>query len=380
MIKGKEVTSVNKRLKSVTGILLLLGFLLWITPGAALGAESDDGSDNGTDDAAWDLTLDEAADRALAISKDLKLADYDIESNKESREAAADEVKYIPADGDNQEASDAFINLVQSDMTWQMSKKTKSIKEDAIVKSVFEAYVNVLTAGEKVALAEKELANAEFQRLAARENYRVGKLSLSDKHTAEASYAKKETALSESRVNLEDCYIKLNKLIGLNPEDRPILKDEPAFVPLEITNNLEAEVQRRLETNPDLWLAERNVETAELKLQLSSLGSSAAYRVAEINVSKSEVTASDNKETARQNLYSMYYSICQQEEQYKSQEQDLKQAEDTLRSNQLKYRLGMISKEEVLSAELDVANAQFALKSAAYQHELAKLSFDKPWA
>ena len=374
-METKNNTQVYKLGLLFSCILLIA---LWL-PAFAYGSDTTGAFQNGTEGMELGLTLDSAVNQALAHSTDLVLSDYDIERNEEMRQAAADKVKYTPTDGSSSgEATSAFLGLVQSDLTLQMSKKTKTIKKDILVKSVYEKYTNVLIAKEKVTVAEKALAQADFQRLAARISFQLQKVSLNSKIEAEANYLTKEAALGESRANLEDSYLKLNNLIGLNPQDRPVLTDEPAFVPL-IIDNLEAEVQRRLEIDPSLWLSDKDVEKAKLDLTLYNWGSSQPYRTKVIDLDKAEINAGNDKDNASQAIYNTYKSICQSEEQYKIKQQDLQLSEQSLQVNQLKYRLGMVAKGVVLTAESQVASTRLALKSAAYQHEILKMSFDKPW-
>lgn len=150
---------MRKRVAIVTAAM----FLVTLLGGFAYAGETNDNDPN-----VIQLTLDEAVDRALANSKDLKQADYDIDRGEKVREKVAEHVKYIPAGPSPEAASAAFTALVQTDLAWQMSKKTKDIKADAVVLSVFQAYTNVLTAQEEVAAAEVALQNAEWQQRAAR--------------------------------------------------------------------------------------------------------------------------------------------------------------------------------------------------------------------
>ncbi|NPV90694.1 MAG: TolC family protein [Firmicutes bacterium] len=352
----------------------LIGFLIAaitvMMPAAALGADA-----GGVD--ATGLTLDKAVDMALVHSPELRQSDYDIESKQKSLEDAEDNLNaFTPAADGNQvdSVANSYVSMIQKSISLEIAKKSRSTKADAVVKSVFQAYTDVLTAQDSVAIAEKELAYADYQRLAARVGYQVGKVSLTDKNTAEANYTKKEAALNESRTNLAESYQNFNDLIGINLKDRPVLTDNPVFEPLKVAD-LDTEVLHRLEENPNLWQADKNVESAKMNFNMTN----SDWDTNRINVQKAELTAYEDKEQAKQTVYNIYNTICQQEEQYKTLEQSLKQAEDSLKVAQLKYELGMIPRGDVLSAELSTANAQKALRTAAYQHELTKITFEKPW-
>ena len=59
------------------------------------------------------------------------------------------------------------------------------------------------------------------------------------------SYAAAQTSLTTAQANLDTAYQKFNQLVGLAPDDRPVLTDQPSFAPLVI-GSLDAEVSRVL--------------------------------------------------------------------------------------------------------------------------------------
>jgi outer membrane protein len=351
-------------------------YLVMMLGGLAYGSETDV-----NDTIVIELTLDQAVDKALATSKDLKQSDYDIERGEKVREKVADTVKYIPIGPSPEAASAAFTTLVQTDLAWQMSKKTKTMKADAVVLSVFQAYTNVLSAQEEVTAAEAALKNADWQQRAARASYQVGMSSEAAKIQAEAGYQLRKAALEAARQGLIDKYQALNNIVGLKPDDRPVLLDIPQFIPIEI-DNLEAAIQRRLEQSPSIWLADRKVELAKLDLDLYDWTNPMRepYDAKKIDVSTAELTAADGKEQMRQAIRAIYNKILQLEENYALQQENLKIAEENLRIVQVQFEVGMATKAQLLEAESQVAEAKKSLASTIYTHEVLKLQFDKPWA
>ncbi|MEN6326046.1 MAG: TolC family protein, partial [Syntrophomonas sp.] len=104
-----------------------------------------------------------------------------------------------------------------------------------------------------------------------------------------------------------------------------------------------------------------------------------SYDVKELAVENTELSVSDAKKQARDNVISAYNNIFNLEQQYQSKSQDIAAAEETLNTAKLKYEMGTANQGDVLKAEADLANLQQTLKSTAYEHELAEISFDKPW-
>ena len=192
---------------------------------------------------------------------------------------------------------------------------------------------------------------------------------------------KSEGGVRVARQGLSDKYQSLNNLVGYKPEERPLLIDRPEFTPINI-NNLEAEIQRRIELSPSIWLAERQIELAKLDLDLYDWANPMRepYDAKKIDVNTAELQSADGKEQMRQGMRTIYNNIMQLEENYSLLQQNLKIAEENLRIAQLQYEVGTATKSQVLEAELKVAQAKKDIATVVYTHEVLKLRFDKPWA
>ena len=55
-------------------------------------------------------------------------------------------------------------------------------------------------------------------------------------------------------------------------------------------------------------------------------------------------------------------------------------AETDFQVKKLQYEVGMLSKQDYLAAEVELAKAQNDFNKIVYQHELLKQTFYKPWA
>lgn len=325
------------------------------------------------------LSFEDAVNRALKHSYALRMAEYNIEQGEENRNAAASKVDFTPLSGGNEEASRAFINLVQKDINWSISKKNWDLEKDALALDVYQSYCDVLAAQEKVKSQEVALEYANYKHLAAQVGLATGTTSRKDLDVAVVSYSNQVSSLAQSRASLEQSYIKLNELLGIGGQERPILTEDLEYSPLAITD-LEVEITRRLDNSPTLWKADQEVYLAQLSLDLHTYTNINNYNSTKIDVSKAELSAAQTKEQARQNMRTIYENICNLQEQYNQQRQALRLAENDLESAQLKYEMGLIPKGDVLAVEVDLASKRQALKSLIYQHQLLRINFDKPWA
>ncbi|MGE5544463.1 MAG: TolC family protein [Bacillota bacterium] len=325
------------------------------------------------------LSLEDAVNLALKHSYALKIAEYNVEQSENARNDAASQVDFTPLSGGNEEATRDFLKLVQSDINWSMSKKNLEIEKDSLVLGVYQRYLDVLTAQEKVKSAEAALELANYRQLAAQAGLLAGTVSRKSFEAAAVSYRNQVSGLAQSRAALEQSYIKLNEFLGISGRERPLLTGDVEYSPLEITD-LELEITRRLDSSPALWKAEQEVRLAELSLDLHTYTNIYNYNSTKLNINKAELSAEQAKEQARQNMRTMYDNIYSLQEQYNQQQQALRLAESDLESARLKYDMGLIPKGEFLTIEADLAVKRQELKSLVYQHHILKLNFEKPWA
>lgn len=325
------------------------------------------------------ISLEQAVERALTNSLTLQSAELSIERAKEVRDKVATGVDYTPTDNHSGEAAAAFEKLVSSDISYLMAKKTKSAAEDVLTYSVLSAYTNVLNALENYDYAQKSYNNSQLNLQVARLYYQLGISSTFDKDSAESLFKSAAVSLENAKLDLKSAYESLNKLMGLNADERPILSEKPAYSQLAI-DNIDTEISRAVENNPDLWQKEQAVQQAKIKLNLLDLStSSEPWEAVKLDVKKAQLTQADAKENVQQTVRSLYTSISLMEQNYISQQEVLKTAEDTLRVTKIKYDVGMATKVDIEAAELSVTAKRQAINKTIYSHELAKLKFRKPW-
>lgn len=334
------------------------------------------------DPATPEFTLQQAVEKAKANSKALKLANYDIDRGLLVRDNAADKVEYTPVGPTTDPAAKVFTGLVQADLAWQMAKRSLRAQEDTVEMKAYQAYNGLLQAQEKVRVAEAQLKDAEWQHRMAVVSHRVGVLNKTGLIQAEAGLTSARAGLEAAKSSLNDAYQSFNQLVGLWPEDRPVLTERPEFEVIEI-NSLDAEVNRVLAESPSIWLAQRKIDLAKITLDLYDLTDNTQvdpYDAKEIDVEKADVSAADSKEQMRKLVRTLYYTVRQLEEQYAGAQENLELAEETLRVTRVKFDVGMATQKEVLAAEAALAKAEQSLLDLSCQHEVLVLAFKKPWA
>lgn len=329
-----------------------------------------------------EFTMKQAVDKAQQFSKTIRNAEYDVDRSYELRQFSFDDVKYVPQGTTSPEAEQDYTNFALSDINWQSAKKTLESTQDNIEVAVYQAYFSIIQGKLKVSVAEEDLKNSVEKERIAMVGYRVGTVNQAGLIEAQAARATSESSLVAARKALDDAYQKFNLLVGLWPDDRPVLTDNPNLSPLVI-DNLDTEVQRAIERSPSIWLANQKIDYANLKMDLYFAGDRSAisepYEVKDIDVKKAETSLEESKEKVRKLVRTLYYTALQKEELYSSTLESIKVAEESLRVKKIKLDVGMATKSEVLAAELAVDQARQTLLSTVCDHELLVMYFRKPW-
>lgn len=367
--------------KAKTLLVLTALMLTLIIPNIALAADTPAGTTSSTSsDLQEGLTIDEAVDMALAASKTIKKAQNTIESSEESLQIAGTNLKYIPVGPTSSSAISVYVGALSADINLTMAKKSKSAAEDAIVYSVFSSYIDVLKSIEALDLARSNLAKSQTELNIARISYQLGTISQYERDSKESAFKTAQASLASAENSVATKYQAFNKLVGLNPEERPVLTEKPAYSKL-VTDGPEAQALRAVDQSPTIWNAEQAITLAQVQVDLFDFtNQNSSYKAKTLAVDSARLTADDAKESLKQSVRSLYSSINSLEEQIGSAETALDVAEKALKITQVKYDIGMATKLELQTARLAVEQARQTLNTYIYSHELAKIAYEKPWA
>ncbi|HCF49686.1 MAG TPA: hypothetical protein DER60_05350 [Syntrophomonas sp.] len=326
------------------------------------------------------LTIEQAIDMALTHSKSIRQASYDVNRSEEVRDNLAQQLDYVPRGQTDYATGQLYTGLVTSDMYYRMAQKTLTMEEDKVMLSAYKAYTDVIKAGQELEYAQKSFNQAAWLQNVAYLSYEQGMISQYDKTAAEVQYQAAQNSLNTARQSLDNAFLTLNQLIGLDPGESPTLLDKPAFETLEPVN-MDEKIAKTLNASPSVWLAEQAAKIAETQLDLYDFTYQGQdpYEVKEVDVSKAKLSAQDAKEQMSQFIRTLHNNLLTMEQGYASLQEAVRLAQEDLRIKKLKHEIGLATRTEVQAAELALQAQQKSLDALAFQHEAWKLVFDKPW-
>lgn len=322
-----------------------------------------------------ELTIQDAVEKALERSKELKKAEMEKAKAAELRENAQKQISYIPSGYSSPEVDSAYAGLVQAELNYQIrSKDIKELEQD-IARLVIEKYCNVLVAQNGVKSAEKSLAFAEWNMQAADIRCKVGLISPIMVEAAKANKSASLAASVQAREHLANSFEELNILMGFGNDHRPNLTSTITY-PKIVVENLDTEVNRAIDHSQTVWRALQLVTIEEQDLEIFSPASE-PYEIRKLDIDIAELTAAQAKEELKKHLLALYHSIVTLEGSLEAGTQAVTAAEKALQAATLRYQVGFATKGDVLEAEANLLAAKSNLNQLRSNHSIAVASFRK---
>lgn len=319
-----------------------------------------------------ELTLQQAVDRALDLSKSLKSAEIEKEKAKEQREDAQDAVSYTPIGMVNPQITAAYSTLLKTELNYQIKNKSLDALKDDIKAQVVEKYCAVLSAKKANAAAKQTLKNAEWKYNAALGQLHVGMLAPASKVAVEAALEAAKAGVAAAEESLNKAYVELNSIVGFIPETRPELTTEIPYQELKV-DSITADVSRAISNNTNVWAALQNVtiERQDLRMDQNPLVGIDSYDIEKLEIEIAELTASEAKDALEDNLLLLYHDILTLQESIGAAEQAVAAAEQAVATARLKVEVGMATQGDVIAAQADLEAKINSLASAKYNHSAA---------
>jgi len=330
-----------------------------------------------------EMSVNDAVAKALANDEAVKKAESNIARTEFLRDQRKDnlDVYYTPAGSpNNPQVESAWANWLTADLNWQSSKKSLAAEEDTVALAACNKYWELQAAIGAVKVAEEALKQANLDLSTAKVSQRVGLITTEALLGAEKKQIAAKASLDKAKNDLETAYREFNQMVGLWPEDRPVLTEELTYAPMENTD-VDYLVTVALNKDPSIWLANKKVEHQEsVENLMFASGAYTSSDLREIETEQVKLDYETTKKAIETKIRNMFFSALTMEESYSSTEQDVKLAEENLRVVNLKFQLGMATKAEVAASEYSLAAKKQALLELKKNHAYLKLALQKPWA
>lgn len=329
------------------------------------------------DPATPQMTIQQSYDAALKHSDDLKNYETSAKKTWETRDDTFTDMEYQFTPNAQSGVQDpaavaADSAYTQADLNYRTASRDVEETKNQLKVDTYSAYTGILLAEENLRNSNQQVEAALSALKVARVQKEVGMLSDPDLTKAQADYDKAVKTRDADVESVSKAYVTFNKLVGLWPEDRPVLVDKIEYSPIQV-DNIDTEVSRALETSESIWKLKQNITLQ--KKDLDNLQK--AYDVEQYDVDMANISVDAAKKVLDESTRQAYSDIMSLEAKYDAAQSALKPAEDSLRVTKVKYDVGMVTKNDLTTAETSFSSAQNSVFSIVCQHENAKVAFYK---
>lgn len=331
------------------------------------------------------ITVEEALEKAIKYSPNLKDLEDTLDFMKESDEKIYDRIGSvkIPSYEYKRWTSEGMHGLVSSvyqlDSGMKQTKLAEKIQKMALEVTVKSMFSSIKNNQNSLKLVQKnaEIQDQLFQQ--GQTKYRLGMLSKYnlDQLQVAAEQAKGNAALLET--TLEQTYIKFNNLIGENPEKRFEFVYDVTFEPYEMTQTIDQYINKALKEDLSIQLQELATDAAKFKRNYRNYDAITSTDDAdELDYDKQKRALKTAKEQKELLIRNAYLQLGQMETMYASAQSALTKAQADYRVAQVNYQAGNVTKTVVEQAEIGVISAQNALNELVHNYDMLVYTFENP--
>ncbi|MFO8059088.1 MAG: TolC family protein [Bacillota bacterium] len=346
------------------------------------------------------LTLEKAVETARSSSPAVELAEVQQEKAELEAEQAAEAARTIPADSVDSYSAALLKYLYpeQALVSSQLARRrTRAAREDVALQ-VETAYRGLQMARQMARATEVGLRVAREGLGVARDMHASGMITRAEVLVAEREVEAMRSMWVSSQVGGERAALALALLLGRDPgEDLVLAEDEPRHASPEDID-LEAQVGKALRDRYEIAEANAMVDVASYQLDLAreyppdpsfrwsdlipfdppegdGVEDEYTLPIAQLEYREARLVRTLQRSEVEHQVRTLYWEIRESEQRVEEARAGLRAAEEAWRVARLKFDAEMLSRLDLLRANLERIQCEAGHVSALYEHELAVARF-----
>ncbi|MDI9482164.1 MAG: TolC family protein [Bacillota bacterium] len=319
---------------------------------------------------------------ALSNAVQPELDDYHISAMESALEDARLEAKKGFIGGTPQEVVERTIIKqvapIEAEVNLEIAKRKKLDNEKRLKHEVFNELMQVVLSEEKIALKKKRIELLE-------EMYDIDMVQFREGMLSEADIADEELALSVEKLELtkmetalaEDILdIKQKMHIDLSDENKIAFEYQLGEIGspyLVHTFDINKAVEKALESDTEVYRAEKALEAAEMKFEITKerlKPGNDYYDYKEYEMESARKNLYDTKTNLEVSVRNAYNDLLTASDAVKLEKKRLELEENRLSTLLTKYDAGIISRREIIESEVKVLAQRQAVLDAILDFNL----------
>ena len=311
-----------------------------------------------------ELIPSETIERALEHSIDLKIARLELENA---------EIEYEKTQAEELSTQSRYDEL-QAELQMDQARESFQGQKRGTIISITEMYLEILTSREEIEILEKQKQLQKRQLEVTEAQYEAGYTGRMSLAGAEHAYENAQIELEYSRRELEHKIQEFRDEIGLI--DDVDFKLAEVEQPAVMDYSREETVNMILENDFSLEVDQRQVELNEVSLERARVSgvSRLDEKQLENNLELANLNLEQNTRRIKNQARSQFNSFQRTAEQMRMSEKSLEQEQENFKITEEQYRAGTRTENELLSAEIDLLEAENRLNGAIINYLISELN------
>lgn len=258
--------------------------------------------------------------------------------------------------------------------TSKLQSKILKIGAEVSVKSFFG---NIKDQEKQLQLLQKNYEIAQKQLLEGQTKLKLGVISQNEFTTLQNTVKEMEQNIKLQELSIQDTYIELNKLLGLDADTVYDIQYDVTFEPLDLQTDIDTYVNKKVKTDVSLEIERVKAEDAKFGVNMfSDTGNGSSYNEKKNNEKTANRSLMDAVETKKKDIRTAYVQLQQMESKQQNLEIALQNAKTDYQTAKVNYNVGNITETQLKQAELAIIKAENDIQQNILQYDMLRYTFD----
>lgn len=251
------------------------------------------------------------------------------------------------------------------------SQKTKDILKYDITK----LFVDIVNAEKNIELSEKNLEILKKELDISLLKYQKGILNKADFDSKNAEYIKKSSELENDKIDLQELYIDVNKIMGIDLEKKYEINLDLNYEKIDDID-IDEKISEGLLESLDLKEQKQALEVSKYEYSTYNEYTNYSTKVSKENdISGKTRDIQDYETDFGDTVKKLYRDIIDKESKDEKYKEELEAKEKELDVLNIKYSMGKATSLELEKKELEISEIKENISENQYEHELLVLQF-----
>jgi outer membrane protein TolC len=344
-------------IKNITKGIILFLIIFFITSGGFFAAETQE------------MNLSQAINLALENNLNLKIANLDLENAQ---------IDYEKTKANNLLTKSRYIEL-QGDLGLLQAKDNYAQTRNQVIIDVVQKYLQLNQAKKSITTKSKE---AELEKNLLEEvkaQVKAGHKGNLDLLRQENRYNNAVFDLEKANDDYQQSFREFKLELGLNNQEGEEFNLVEVDYPEVWQIDEEEALKTAIENSFILELRERQIELAKVDLERAEVAASPELDLQKLknNIELANINFNKTQKELTNSIRKQFYTYKQSINSLDLSQQNLNQAQENNSIIIDQVKAGLKTKNDLLSAEISLLQAEYSLKSAVLNYYMTKLNLQK---